>query len=452
MKNNPGKAIDSLTGVTVTTPYEVAKNYFLLGKCHEFLNQEEIGFNYFITSKKAFEALGEVHLEKQIALEAHKAIASQEHYGQYGNTLLEEYSQYADSINSSLHKAYAVSEFAKNDYYTYDDTRDIKYLRSAYSLFREALSHAKKTNDDLIKAKLYSNIGSLKNTMRQCDSARFYLDKAKVHIDEIDDDYERYAYYHNYANSYFFEENYQKAIPYFLKAKEVVPYYKGKALRALYRQLEEAYDFLDDDVERRKYQRLHDSIDTIIEDRLQNIKMNESYIKHDVEKKDEEISTLQKIVDNFKRHKLVYGIALFLVFLLALYSFVRWKKVDAKRKKLQSEHETVQAEHKETVKQLESVKQLVIEDHLVLKNKTKLYINNLLYIKSEDHYLNFITTEGKQHFLRGKLKEVAEQLPPNFKKCHRSYIVNTNFIKNSSSKGITLINNELIPVSRNFKI
>ena len=58
MKNNPGKAVDSLTGVTVVTHYEAAKNYFLLGKCHELLNQEEIGFNYFITSKKAFEALG----------------------------------------------------------------------------------------------------------------------------------------------------------------------------------------------------------------------------------------------------------------------------------------------------------------------------------------------------------------------------------------------------------
>ncbi|NDI99304.1 LytTR family transcriptional regulator [Flavobacterium sp. LaA7.5] len=450
--DNPGKAIDSLARVTSVSPHEAAKNYYILGKCHAYLNQEEVAFNYFITSKKAFEKLGEVHLAKQIALEAHKTIASQEHYDYYGNSLFEEYQQYADSINSPLHKAYAIAELAKNDYFKYDETGDGKFLNSAYLLFRKALRYAGKTDNALIKAKLYSNMGSLKNTMQEHDSARYYLDKSKIYIYTINDAYEKYGYYHNYANSYFFEGNYRKAIPYFIKAKDEVPYYKDKASRKLYEQLAASYDSLNNDAGRRKYEKLYKQIDERINDREQNVKMYESYVKYDVEKKEKKISTLQKIVDSFNRHKLIYSIALFFVFLLALYSFIRWKKVDYKRKKLEMEKEGMEAEHIKTIEQLEKVKQLVIEEHIVLKNKVKIHLGNLMYIKSEDHYLNFIPFEGKKQFIRGKISEIVEELPPNFVKCHRSYIVNTNYIETSSSKGIILTNKEQIPVSRNFKL
>nr|WP_225990368.1 LytTR family DNA-binding domain-containing protein [Flavobacterium sp. SaA2.13] len=112
----------------------------------------------------------------------------------------------------------------------------------------------------------------------------------------------------------------------------------------------------------------------------------------------------------------------------------------------------MEAEHIKTIEQLEKVKQLVIEEHIVLKNKVKIHLGNLMYIKSEDHYLNFIPFEGKKQFIRGKISEIVEELPPNFVKCHRSYIVNTNYIETSSSKGIILTNKEQIPVSRNFKL
>lgn len=450
---NPGKTIERLAGDTPATPYDAAKNYYILGKCYAFLNQEEKALDYFILSKKEFEKLGEIAFAKQIALEAHITISSQENFDNYGNTFLEEYSSYADSIDSPIYKAYTYNEYAKNAFtYYFLERTEPKVLDSVYSIFQTALKYADKADDNTVKSILYSNIAVVLTTKKEFDSSRYYLNKSWS-VSSVKDNYSRFTNYHNYGNAYLLEGDYNNALKYFFKAEKTkIPYYQDKALRRLYERMIIAYDSLDNDLERRKYQNLYDSIDRTIEDRLQNVKMHESYIKYDVENKERKISTLQKVVENFNKHKFIYGIALFLVFLLALYSFVRWKKVDARRKKLQSEHETVQAEHEETVKQLESVKQLVIEDHLVLKNKTKLYVNSLLYIKSEDHYLNFITTEGKHHFLRGKLKEVAEQLPPNFKKCHRSYIVNTNYIKNTSSKGITLINNELIPVSRNFKI
>jgi len=51
-----------------------------------------------------------------------------------------------------------------------------------------------------------------------------------------------------------------------------------------------------------------------------------------------------------------------------------------------------------------------------------------MYVKSDGHYLNLFTT-NKKEFVRGKISEIEAQLPPNFIKCHRSYVVNQNFIK-----------------------
>ncbi|OIQ22578.1 MAG: hypothetical protein BM557_00905 [Flavobacterium sp. MedPE-SWcel] len=454
IKSHPSKVIDSLARVTSVTSFEAAKNYYILGKCHAYLNQEEIAFNYFIEAKKSFEILGEIHYEKQIALEAHKTIASQEHFEHYGNTLFKEYQKYADSVNISLYKAYAIKELAVNAYYEFDieNATNFKVLDSACTILKTAISYANKTNNDLVKVKLYSNMSVFKNTMQQYDSARYYLDKSKVHIDKIDDAYELYGYYHNYANSYLSEGNYEKAVTYFLEAKTKVPYYKDKAVRRIYQQLAASYDSLNNNVERRKYEKLFREFDDKIKDREQNVRMHESLVKYDVEEKDEEISSLRIVVVNLKEYWIWYSVVLFLVFLLALYSFIRWKKVDRKRKKIKQEKEGIEAEHEKTIKQLEKVKQLVVEEHIILKNKVKMPLAELMYIKSEDHYLNFVPHEGKNQFLRGKISEILEELPPNFVKCHRSYIVNKNYIKSNTYKSITLQTGEEIPVSRSFKL
>ena len=72
-------------------------------------------------------------------------------------------------------------------------------------------------------------------------------------------------------------------------------------------------------------------------------------------------------------------------------------------------------------------------------------------MKAEDHYLQLITT-GKKEFVRGKLSEMIKQLPPNFVKCHRSYIINRNFVKQFLSNEVEMKNDESLPVSRGFKI
>ena len=172
--------------------------------------------------------------------------------------------------------------------------------------------------------------------------------------------------------------------------------------------------------------------------------------QYQLNEKNREISTLKKLQMNYQQYKILYGIIIFFIFLLALYSFVRWKRIDYFNKNLAVEKANLEVEHYQTIQQLEKVKQLVIEDHIILKNKAKVYLQDLIYIKAEDHYLQLITTTNKE-FVRGKISEILTELPPNFAQTHRSYIVNKNFVHSIQSQFLILHNKTEIPLSRNFK-
>jgi len=120
------------------------------------------------------------------------------------------------------------------------------------------------------------------------------------------------------------------------------------------------------------------------------------------------------------------------------------------KEKLDLEKESLQIEHTQTIQELEKVKQLVIEDHIVLKNRTKIYLKELLYIKAEDHYLQLYTSKKKE-FVRGKISEIIKELPPNFTQVHRSFIVNKNSIVSNNGTSVFLEGKIEIPLSRNFK-
>ena len=130
-----------------------------------------------------------------------------------------------------------------------------------------------------------------------------------------------------------------------------------------------------------------------------------------------------------------------LVFVFVFYLYNRYKK----------KSNILEEEQSETLQKLDELKNIVIKNHIILKNKTKIYISDLIYVKSDDHYLEVITQNNKKHTVRGKLSQIKQELPPNFIQCHRSYIVNSNFIKQVNSTSLVLINKEHIPLSRSYK-
>ena len=156
-----------------------------------------------------------------------------------------------------------------------------------------------------------------------------------------------------------------------------------------------------------------------------------------VEEKNEEINSLNNQLTTLTPIIIIFALATLIFF----FFYTRYKKRSRVLEKDQSE----------TLRKLEEIKNIVIKNHIVLKDKTKIYIADLLYIKSDSHYLNLFLSDGKNHFVRGKLGQIKEELPPNFIQCHRSYIVNTNFIRQTNANTITLVSGDSIPLARSHK-
>ncbi len=444
------------------TPAEAAGNFFVLGRCYANLNQENLALKYYLLSKAEFEKLHLDEPAKDLALEIHNVISSQENYDRYGNTFLEEYYNYAMETGSKERLASALNELGKNAYAKFDFEKrsNTTVLDSANTIFLKGLYYAGQTDNTNAKIKLYTNLGALETTRKNFSAARSYLDQAREYILQAGEKYALFANYLNYGNNYFQEKKYNDAIVWFQKAEIVqIPKFRAKSVRLLYKKMMAAFDAVNDQASRRKYQQMYLDLDNRIKDEEQTIAIHDINVKYQVEEKNRQISALEQFKDKFYKNRLVFGILLFLVFLLALYSFMRWKKLDHRKKKLEVEKQEIQAEkdeieeiHTKTVEELEKVKSIVTEGFILLKDKTKLYLNDLMYVKSEDHYLHAFSNDGTSHFVRGKLTQILSELPPNFVKCHRSYIVNANYIQSVQHGSLTLKNKEEIPASRGFKI
>jgi len=175
-----------------------------------------------------------------------------------------------------------------------------------------------------------------------------------------------------------------------------------------------------------------------------NIVASKLQIEHEVKNKDRKIDTLS-YKNKTLTTKLMTLTPFILIFALAALIFFYFYK------RYKSRSKVLEAEQSETLQKLDELKKIVIKNHIILKDKTKVYIADLMYIKSDDHYLNIFLSDSKNHFVRGKLNAITEELPPNFIRCHRSYIVNRNFIKQINSDTIILIDKTQIPLSRSYK-
>ncbi len=246
---------------------------------------------------------------------------------------------------------------------------------------------------------------------------------------------------YNIATIQFENKEYEKSIESF---KGVLNLEKELHYRAeAYDWIQKAYDSLGD------YKNAHlfflklvkakDSVDKLDKSKF----IADLEHKYDFKEKEIELATLVKNNKQLMNRQHILIPILLGVLVLAGLGFFLYKKSRYKSKLLEGEQS-------ETLKRLDEIKKIVIKNHIVLKDKRKVYVADLMYIKSEDHYLNLFLNDGNNYFVRGRLKDIKEELPPNFIQCHRSFIVNRNFVKQQLATVLLLLNNEKVPVSRGY--
>ncbi|MFK7786492.1 MAG: LytR/AlgR family response regulator transcription factor [Crocinitomicaceae bacterium] len=79
-----------------------------------------------------------------------------------------------------------------------------------------------------------------------------------------------------------------------------------------------------------------------------------------------------------------------------------------------------------------------------------LNVNEIQYIKSDNVYVE-IFTEGRRYIQRKFLGQISQELPSQFVRIHRSYLVNMDKVS-QLNKTFALIDGNRIPVSRKFKL
>jgi DNA-binding LytR/AlgR family response regulator len=78
-----------------------------------------------------------------------------------------------------------------------------------------------------------------------------------------------------------------------------------------------------------------------------------------------------------------------------------------------------------------------------------LSIDQILYVKGDGAYIEIHTKEGMT-LQRKLLKDIVEELPENFIRIHRSYLVNRNYIDHRNSSTLS-VNNTKLPISRTYE-
>lgn len=148
----------------------------------------------------------------------------------------------------------------------------------------------------------------------------------------------------------------------------------------------------------------------------------------------------------------------FLVGLFPLLFFIFTNEKNIRRKRTKKAREINRYKRKKEIKKSLKPEVIIYSDNK--KEKIVLKTKDLVYISSQGNYASFFikkNTDLKEKILRVTLLKINEELEEytNIIRCHKSYIVNVNYISDISgnARGYLLKSEEIpfdIPVSRSF--
>ena len=81
---------------------------------------------------------------------------------------------------------------------------------------------------------------------------------------------------------------------------------------------------------------------------------------------------------------------------------------------------------------------------------TQLEYTSIYYFRSENHKIKIYSLEGENEFY-GKLTDVEKDVPHNFIRIHKSYLVNDNYIKKYNYESVILVNDKELPISKAYR-
>jgi two-component system, LytTR family, response regulator len=80
----------------------------------------------------------------------------------------------------------------------------------------------------------------------------------------------------------------------------------------------------------------------------------------------------------------------------------------------------------------------------------KVKFSDILFVKSDHIYIELYTLNGKKYLVRSTMEKINENLPSDFLRIHRSYIINLHCI-DAVNMLYVMINGTEIPIGKNYR-
>ena len=195
-----------------------------------------------------------------------------------------------------------------------------------------------------------------------------------------------------------------------------------------------------------KYAKLKDSLQQV-----QKIKViQDTVAKYELDEREKDMKEYLIREKGLKNNLFITGGIAILFMLGGAFSYKRYLSIKLKNK-------AIEERAAEQIGKLEKLQHQLQENNTDKKIKLTgnhfISCNELIYVKSENHYLNYYV-EGRKTPLveRQSLSELLEELEDcGFVRVHRSYIINTQKVKSVKSRWIILKQTVEVPFSRNYK-
>lgn len=361
---------------------------------------------------------------------------------------------YAKSINN-YHKALSLAIQTGDkrlEHIVYNDLsinyRVTKFYDSSLYYSRKLIKYYEVSQQQPQLNFSYMNAGNTYYEQSKLDSAQFYLEKAIKGFENTKNVQPLAISLTNLSEVYFQKEDYTTALKFADSSKGLIENLKlqrnyGRIynlLGRIHKNLGNENDYQYYLEKEREYQpKRIDSLE--VRGDAANEKYNKAVYKYKKEAEDDMIEQNAFYKSNLFKMLLVAILLGGAVIFLVNRNNKSKKELKLLREKINEAQANPEQKPKDPL------------DFIHLKNKLVIDTEELLYIKSDGHYLEFyVDGKSKPELDRNTLTGILELLPPNlFVRIHKSYIVNIGHIKIINSTKLMLKNGTWINLSRTYK-
>lgn len=360
----------------------------------------------------------------------------------------------------SYHKGLAIAKKYKNNrdiYKFYNNLsvnhRDQRQFDSAHYYLNILTKHYKKNGLSEPEHLGYMNIGNTYYQARELDSAFKYLNKSLIGLKKTNSEKKIAENYRLLSYLYLDKNNTAKSKAYLDSSYALNLKNNFKLTLARdYKQYARIYEKLNDFKKANEYYKLEKQINDSIYQTKTAKDYNELLVSQNVKEHKSLIEKLSNSISNYKLKLVLAFIVLGVISLFSFFQLKRHKKAKKDTKNLQLKLDKLISEKKKIEKE-EVKKALDKGDFITLKSKAVLNLNDIMYIKSDGHYVEFyLKNSNKPEIDRNSMTNTLSVLPATqFIRIHKSYILNINYLKIINSTKLMLENGTWLNLSRTYK-